>query len=104
MCDFSHSPEILINASLQAIFDIVSNPDNHIELTGSDELNTMTQKPPGPVGLGTRFIAEETVVMGNGSTKTLTGESIVVSYESPNSFSWVVVPQTRSGGSSGASE
>jgi len=42
MCDFSHSSEILINASLHAIFDIVSNPDNHIELTGSDELNTMT--------------------------------------------------------------
>tara|TARA_B100000586_G_scaffold130694_1_gene94490 strand:+ start:824 stop:952 length:129 start_codon:yes stop_codon:yes gene_type:complete len=42
MCDFSHSSEILINASLHAIFDIVSNPDNHIELTESDELNTMT--------------------------------------------------------------
>ncbi len=92
MLDFSNSAEVLINASPQEIFDIVSNPDNHIELAGSDELKTMTQQPPGPVGLGTRFIAEEIVVMGNGSTKQLTGESIVVTFDPPNSFSWVVVP------------
>ena len=92
MIDFSHNAEISINASPQAIFDIVSNPANHIELAGSDELKKLTQRPAGPVGLGTILFAEETVVMGNGSTRDLTSESIVVTFDPPNSFSWIAIP------------
>ncbi len=92
MIDFSHSAEITINASPQAIFDIVSNPDNHIELAGSDELKKMTQRPAGPVGLGTIFFAEETVVMGDGSTRELTADSVVVTFDPPKSFSWIAIP------------
>ena len=38
MIDFSYSTETTINASPQAIFDIVSNPARHVELAGSGEL------------------------------------------------------------------
>jgi uncharacterized protein YndB with AHSA1/START domain len=92
MIDFSHSAEITINASPQAIFDIVSNPSRHVELAGSAELTTMRQEPAGPVGTGTHFHAEETVKMADGSGMDLTADSIVVTYDAPNSFSWIVNP------------
>lgn len=62
MVDFSYSSEVIINASPQAIFDIVSNPANHAALVGSEELKKITQSPTGPVGLGTRIMAEETIM------------------------------------------
>ena len=62
MVDFSESSEIIINASPQAIFDIVGNPANHAALVGSEELKKITQSPAGPVGLGTRIMAEETIM------------------------------------------
>ena len=92
MIDFAYSTEITINASPQAIFDIVSNPSKHIELAGSGELTTMRQEPAGPVGTGTHFHAEETVKMADGSGMDLTADSIVVTYDPPNSFSWIVNP------------
>ena len=92
MADFSYSAEISINASPQKIFDIVSDPANHAELAGSNELNTIRKEPSGPVGLGTHILAEETVVMADGSTMDLTADSIVVTFDTPKSFSWVVNP------------
>jgi len=90
MLDFSYSAEIVINASPQAIFDIVSDPARHVELAGSDELNTMRKEPSGPVGTGTHFLAEETVKMADGSGMDLTAYAIVVTFDAPNSFSWIV--------------
>ena len=92
MLDFPYSSEITINTSPQAIFDIVSNPDRHIELAGSDELNKMRKEPDGPVGTGTHFFAEETVKMADGSGMDLTADCIVVTFDAPNSFSWIVNP------------
>ncbi len=92
MPDFSYSSEIVINAPAQAIFDIVSNPAKHAELAGSNELNTIRQSPAGPVGLGTHIIAEEKVMMADGTGMELTADSIVVTYDAPNSFSFVVNP------------
>ena len=92
MIDFSYSSEIVINASPQAIFDIVSDPARHVELAGSDELNSMRKEPSGPVGTGTHFLAEETVKMADGSGMDLTAENIVVTFDPPNSFSWIVNP------------
>ncbi len=92
MIDFSYSTEITVNASPQAIFDIVSNPSRHVELAGSAELTTMRQEPAGPVGTGTHFHAEETVKMADGSGMDLTADSIVVTFDPPNSFSWIVNP------------
>ena len=90
MLDFEYSTEITINASPQAIFDIVSDPSKHAELAGSEELNKITQQPAGLVGPGTHILAEETVKMADGSGMDLTADSIVVTYDAPNSFSWVV--------------
>ena len=90
MADFSYSAEVTINASAQAIFDIVSNPANHAALAGSEKLNKITQRPAGPVGLGTVIMAEETVKMADGTGMDLTADSIVVTFDSPNSFSFIV--------------
>ncbi len=92
MIDFAYSTEITVNASPQAIFDIVCNPSRHVELAGSAELNSMRQEPAGPVGTGTHFHAEETVKMADGSGMDLTADSIVVTFDPPNSFSWIVNP------------
>jgi len=90
MVDFSYSSEVTINASPQAIFDIVSKQANHAALVGSEELRKITQSPAGPVGLGTHIMAEETVMMADGSGMNLTADSIVVTFDIPNSFSWIV--------------
>jgi hypothetical protein len=92
MIDFSYSTEATINASAQEIFDIVSDPSRHAELAGSDELNKVVQGGTGPVGTGTHLLAEETVVMADGSTMDLTADSVVVTHDAPNSFSWIVNP------------
>ena len=92
MIDFSYSTEATINASPQAIFDIVSNPSRHAELAGSKELNKVGQEPPGAVGTGTHILVEETVRMADGSSMDLTADSVVVTNDPPNSFSWIVNP------------
>ena len=92
MPDFAYSSEITINASPQAIFDIVSDPTKHAELAGSNELNKITQHPSGPVGLGTHIVAEETVMLADGTGMDLTADSIVVTFDAPNSFSFIVNP------------
>ena len=92
MLDFAYSTEATINASPQKIFDIVSNLSGHAELAGSGELNKVTQRPAGPVQIGTILAAEETVKMADGSGMDLTAESIVVTNDAPNSFSWIVNP------------
>ena len=99
MLDFAYSTEETINASPQAIFDIVSNMSGHVALAGSGELNSVTQNPSGAVRTGTVLSAQETVKMADGSSMDLTADSIVVTHDAPNSFSWVVNPalpeQTR---------
>ncbi len=92
MLDFSYSTEITVNASPQAIFDIVSDPSRHVELAGSAELTSIRQEPAGPVGTGTHIYADETVKMADGSGMDLTADSIVVTFDPPNSFSWIVNP------------
>ena len=92
MSDFAYRTEATINASPQAIFGIVSNPAKHVELAGSGELNKVGQQPAGAVGVGTHLPAEETVKMADGSSMDLTADSVVVTYDAPNSFSWIVNP------------
>ena len=92
MVDFAHSTEATINASPQAIFDIVSNPARHLELASSGEINKIGQQPAGPVGTGTHLPAEETVKMADGSSMDITADSVVVTHDPPNSFCWIVNP------------
>ena len=87
MLDFAYSTETTVNASPQAIFDIVSNPSRHAELAGSKELNKVSQQPTGPVGTGTHILAEETVKLADGSGMDLTADSVVVTCDPPNCFS-----------------
>ena len=91
MIDFSYSTEAVINASPQAIFDIVSDPNNHVELAGSDEINSIGQIA-GPVEAGTHIDADETVRMADGSSMDLTATSIVVTHDAPQSFSFITNP------------
>jgi hypothetical protein len=52
MTDFAYITEATINASAQAIFDIVSDPARHVELAGSNEVKKITITPLGAHGLG----------------------------------------------------
>ena len=92
MPDFSYSSEITINATPEKIFEIVSDPAKHAALAGSNELKKITQQPSGPVGPGTHILAEETVMMADGTGMDLTADSIVVTFDAPKSFSWIVNP------------
>ena len=91
MVDFAYSTEGTINASPEKIFAIVSDPLRHVELAGSDEVKRIAITPQGPVGLGTRMSAEETVTVG-GDTMDLTAESVVVTCDPPNCFSSITNP------------
>lgn len=91
MLDFAYSTETKVNASPQAVFDIVSDVTRHPELAGSGEIQTIKKTPDGPVGLGTRMFAEEKVRMGN-DTMDLTAESVVVTCDPPNCFSFITNP------------
>ncbi len=89
MVDFSYSSEVIINASPQAIFDIVSNPANHAALVRSEELKTITTGRP----CGSRHAhhgRRDHHEMTDGSGMDLTADSIVVTFDTPNSFSWIV--------------
>jgi hypothetical protein len=92
MADFAYSTETTINAAQKTVFDIVSDLSLHIELAGSGELKRVTQQPPGPVGTGTHLIAEETIRLGDGSGMDVTAESVVVTFDPPTAFSWIVNP------------
>lgn len=92
MLDFACKLEAVINASPQAVFDIVSDLSRHVELAGSGELNTVEQDPPGPVGPGTRLHAEETVMLADGNSLEVTADSVVVTCDPPRTLSWVVSP------------
>ena len=47
MPDFAYRTEATIDAAPKALFDIVSNLSLHVELAGSGELKTVTQKQTG---------------------------------------------------------
>lgn len=92
MLDFSCKIEAVINAGPQVVFDIISDPSRHVELAGSDELNTMEQEPQGQVGPGTRLYAKETLMLADGSSMDVTSDSVVVTCDPPTTFSWIVSP------------
>jgi hypothetical protein len=92
MPDFAYSTETTINAAAKRVFDIVSDLPIHAELAGSGELNKVTQEPPGPVGMGTRLLAEETIKLGDGSGMDVTADSVVVTFAPPAVLSWIVNP------------
>ena len=92
MVDFQYREEATINASPEAIYDIVSNFSRHKELAGSGEINTIRQVSEGSFGVGSSFEAQETVRMAGGQTMDLKAVSTVVTHDRPRSLSWVNNP------------
>jgi len=92
MPDFACRTEATIDAAPKVLFDIVSNLPLHVELAGSGELKTITQKPAGFVETGTRFLAEESVKLADGSGIDVNADSVVVICDTPTTFSWIVNP------------
>ena len=92
MLDLAYRAETTIKAPPQTVFDIVSDLSRHAELAGSGELKSVTKQPPGPVAMGTRLFAEETVKLADGSGMDITSESVVVACDPPTMISWIVNP------------
>lgn len=90
--DFAYRTEATIDAAPKMLFDIVSNLSLHVELAGSGELKTVTQKPAGDVETGTRFLAKESVKLADGSAMDVTADSVVVTCDAPTTFSWIANP------------
>ena len=92
MPDFAYRTEATVDAAPKMLFDIVSDLSTHVELAGSGELKTVTQKPVGDVGTGTRFSAEESVKLADGSGMDVIADSVVVACDPPTTFSWIANP------------
>ena len=105
MPDFAYRTEATIDAAPKVLFDIVSNLSLHVELAGSGELKTVTQKPAGAVEMGTRFLAEESVKLADGSGMDVTSDSVVVTCDTPTTFRGSPTQSCRTGsaGCSGGS-
>ncbi len=91
MADWQHSTEATIQASAQSLFDTVANFAGHPTLAGSDEVMSISLVTSGPVGFGTVYEAQEKVRMGE-DTMELGATGVVVTYDPPNTISWINAP------------
>ena len=91
MSDFEHSKEIVINASPEAVFNIVSDLTRHKELAGSGELVKVRKLTEGPCCLGAMIEADESIKMGD-QVMEFAAKSVVVAYDSPKVISWMPSP------------
>ncbi|HJN85752.1 MAG: SRPBCC family protein [Dehalococcoidia bacterium] len=91
MLDFHAIKETTINASPEAVFDVVSDLSRHRELAGSGELVNIRLLTPGPVGLGTMVEADESIHLGDQHME-FAARSVVVAFDRPNTISWVPAP------------
>ena len=91
MSDFQTTQEISINATPETVFGIISDFTRHKELAGLGELVNVRILTDGPIGLGSMIEADEAVQMGD-NTIELSTKSVVVGFNSPSIFSWIVVP------------
>lgn len=91
MADYQHSKEIVINASPEAVFNIVGDLMRHEELAGSGELVEVRQLTSGPTGLGSMIEADEHIVLGD-QAMDFAAKSVVVAYDAPKVISWMPCP------------
>lgn len=91
------SKETVVEASLQSVFDVVTDLTRHPDLAGSGEVLRVRKQTKGPIGVGTRFEADEDipVVVGRWSptSSKLVAESEVLEYDPPHTFTWKSAPQ-----------
>lgn len=90
---FQARKEALVNAPAQVIFDIVGDVSRHNELAGSGEVLRVRKLTEGPLGVGTRFEADEDIRMRPGRMKFVS-TSEIVTYDPPNAVSWTSAPPT----------
>ena len=69
----------------------MSNIEKHNELAGSGEVLRIRKLSQGPVGFGTTFEADESITIA-GQTMEFVATSVVVTYDPPNTISWIPVP------------
>lgn len=86
-----HTAEIDIDAPAEAVFDVCSDVLRHPELSGAGEVQRIRFLMDGPVGLGTRFAADEDLSIGP-SRMQMVAESKVVEFDRPSRFSWISIP------------
>ena len=91
MIDFHASREVMIKAPPEAVFNIVSDLTRHQALAGSGEVVTIRKLTEGPTGLGSMIEADESIHLGDQHME-FTAQSVVVSYNPPNTLSWIPVP------------
>ncbi len=91
MLMFKAQKEAVIKASPEKIFAIVSDIANHAQLSGSGEVLKIRKLTEGPVGVGTKFEADENIRVGPSRMKFI-ATSEVVTYNPPAEFSWTYSP------------
>lgn len=91
MLAFKARKETIIAAPSATLFAIVSDLERHPELAGSGEVLRPRLLTPGPIGVGTRFEADEDIRMGRRRLQFAAPATVVVS-DPPAVFSWVPEP------------
>ena len=86
-----HQAETDIAAPPEVVFAVCSDVSRHTELSGSGEVLQVHILSEGPVGIGTRFTADEDLTFGP-SRMQMVAQSEVVEFDRPWSFSWIPIP------------
>ena len=91
MIDFSATKEVVVDASPEAVFSLVSDLTKHKDLAGSGELVAVRKLTSGETTVGTMIEADESIHLGDEHMQ-FAAKSVVVSCSPPHSISWVPVP------------
>ncbi len=78
MLGFVCRRELLIVAPPQVVFDILADLSRHGTLAGSGEVLRIRKLTEGPVGVGTRFEADEDIRMGPARSRFLSTSEVGV--------------------------
>ena len=89
---FAAKREIVIKASPEKIFGIVSDLTRHAELAGSKEVLKIRVLTKGPVGAGTRFEADEDIREPKIMKTKFVAQSEVTACDPPKRFAWYSTP------------
>ena len=91
MIDLEAQRDIHINASPEAVYEIVCDLTRHSELAGSGEVLRIRKLTDGPTGIGTLIEADESLNLG-GEQMDFTATSVVVTCTPPTTVSWLAIP------------
>ena len=89
---FTCTVESTINATPDAVFGINSDFECHNELAGSNEVLTVRVPTDGPVGVGTKFEADEDIREPRMMRTKFTAQSEVMQFQPPELIEWRSAP------------